>query len=685
MNNKIGNWSIRKTFRNCVMLLILLCASSAIAGITTVEPGYEEWRWGAAGQNTSGKWADGTSISIDDVSFARLDALIEAGGYINGRHVTEGKYALTGYTLENKGEFNYDGFGESSPGGIDGGYPIEHRYDRENYPYFKIQGKISVPETGKWTFCICASDMTLLKLTLSKNGSSVFDEEITPYWYNGHILRVIELEAGEYDLEFRQFSVSQSVYYEISAALGELSTFSRPTFELITAPQVLYTVTFDSAGGSAVDSQQVVGGRVAVEPDAPFFAGHAFQFWTADPSASIPAPFDFTSIVEESFTLTAVWRENSMPVVQPISVTPARVFLNGSSAKFTLSADASDADVGDVLTYSWTVVDEPSVALSISSPDAASTEVTAFGAGTFTFQVVVSDGHEWVSERVDVAVEATADPTTFSFVGAEYTESQNWLPTGSNAYDHSDPKYAWEYAKSEWRSTGTSAKAYLIDNKRENAYGLDGYVFPGKCEVQSGDSAFNISSGTEYFDETEGVHTLVFSNVTEYVSSFEFYPKVTRGYIGGTTFCQLGTEAQEFAMDDPRQPVGESVPLFRPGSFAIKLTEAQKNEFVPFAKITFSGKVGRHAKIRVGILASGNSKFKPQFMSVGGATAEWGGQRNSQPGMPDFLFFDIDNAKSGGTAILSLKQPDNQWDTAILNGVIFDSIMKKPGFAIVVR
>lgn len=658
-------------------------ARETYVGISTVEPGVTVTRYvlgdasGAGWPNGWGKTSNGTEILVQPLD--DIDALVVAGNYFSSMTMVATKRALAGYTINFTGDFNYD---DNGNGATDGGYPIG-RWDRQNYSYYTMEGKISVPVSGKWTFSFCGREEACFSVEIKKGGNVVLSDEKRGSW-GGRAMWTLDLVEGEYDIKIRQYSNDASVYYEFSAAQGEVANFSVNDFRIVGSPLTAYSVTFDANGGTTVAAQTVLEGRAVSVPDQPTKIGHAFRFWTADASASSPEPYDFASPVNDDLTLTAVWVENSSPVVQPISVTPARVFLNGSSAKFTLSADASDADVGDVLTYSWTVVDEPSVSLSISSPDAASTEVTAFGAGTFTFQVVVSDGHEWVSERVDVAVEATADSTTFSFVGAEYTESQNWLPTGSNAYDHSDPKYAWEYAKSEWRSTGTSAKAYLIDNKRENAYGLDGYVFPGKCEVQSGDSAFNISSGTEYFDETEGVHTLVFSNVTEYVSSFEFYPKVTRGYMDGT-FCELGADAQNFAIDDPRQPVGESVSLFRPGSIAIKLTDAQKNEFLPFAKITFSGKISRHAKVRIGILASGNNNFKPKFMSVGGAVAEWGGQRNSQEGMPDFLFFDVDNAKSGGTVILSLKQSDNNWNTAILNGVIFDSTMKKPGLAIVVR
>ena len=668
---------------------LFMGAHSAVAGITTVSPGYEEWRWVLSNpnepewNNALGKWADGTDISCGDstISFARLDALREAGGYLDGftRYADEGKLTLTGYTLDATGDFNYDG-----NGGTDGGYPIENRYDRWKCAYFKVQGKISVPTAGKWTFCIAASDMTLLSLSLSRSGTSAFNEEIAPGWYNGHVLRVIDLEQGEYDLEFRQFTDNEKVYYEISAAPGEQSSFSSSTFELITPPQTIYTVTFDANGGSFVSPQEIVGGRSVPRPDDPVRDGYAFQFWTLDPTAATPVPYDFSSIVEDDLTLTAIWIENNCPVIESVSSSPNNVTFSGSTATFTLSASAYDADAGDTLTYTWSLVGDPPAGYSIADASLATTDVTVYGPGTFTFKLTVSDGHEAAESTIAVEVKMAANATTFSFAGAEYTENNHWLPDGANMFDHSDPNYGWEFAKAAWRSTGTSAKTYLLDAKRENAYGLDGYVFPGTSAVQDGTTSFNVSSGTAHFDESESVNTLVFSNVTEYVRTFEFEPYVTRGYKTGT-FCELNTDAAAFAIDDPREPVAQSVSLFRPGTVALKIPPEQKEDYIPFARMTFSGKVARHAKIRIGILASSSNNFKPKYISVGSAVAEWGGVRNSQDRMPDILFFDIENAKGGETVILSVKQPDNSWNTAILNAVIFDSTSRVPGFAVIIR
>ena len=64
-----------------------------------------------------------------------------------------------------------------------------------------------------------------------------------------------------------------------------------------------HTVSFDSAGGSAVASQKVVGGQCAVQPEAPTMAGFTFLYW-ADANGS---KYDFTEKVTSDVTLYAHW------------------------------------------------------------------------------------------------------------------------------------------------------------------------------------------------------------------------------------------------------------------------------------------------------------------------------------------------------------------------------------------
>lgn len=72
---------------------------------------------------------------------------------------------------------------------------------------------------------------------------------------------------------------------------------------------VAYTVTFDSNGGSAVASQQIVEGYTVKEPDAPFKEGSELSYWTLN-----GVEYDFDTPVSSDITLVAVWKINYIPL-----------------------------------------------------------------------------------------------------------------------------------------------------------------------------------------------------------------------------------------------------------------------------------------------------------------------------------------------------------------------------------
>lgn len=67
-----------------------------------------------------------------------------------------------------------------------------------------------------------------------------------------------------------------------------------------------YTVTFNSNGGSAVNSQTVTEGDKASKPSNPTRSGYTFAGWTLNGSA-----YDFNSVVKSNITLVAKWNENA--------------------------------------------------------------------------------------------------------------------------------------------------------------------------------------------------------------------------------------------------------------------------------------------------------------------------------------------------------------------------------------
>lgn len=77
----------------------------------------------------------------------------------------------------------------------------------------------------------------------------------------------------------------------------------------------MYTVSFDSNGGSGVQSQQVAYEDAASQPDNPTLEGHTFQGWTIDGD-----PYDFATPVTSNITLKALWKKNA-PAAKKHTVT----------------------------------------------------------------------------------------------------------------------------------------------------------------------------------------------------------------------------------------------------------------------------------------------------------------------------------------------------------------------------
>ena len=91
----------------------------------------------------------------------------------------------------------------------------------------------------------------------------------------------------------------------ISMVLAVITVLTCMT--LISCKPVTYTVTFDSAGGSAVASQIVKKNECAVEPQTPTKAGDTFLYWYLDRQSNI---YNFENKVKKDITLKARWESD---------------------------------------------------------------------------------------------------------------------------------------------------------------------------------------------------------------------------------------------------------------------------------------------------------------------------------------------------------------------------------------
>lgn len=69
-----------------------------------------------------------------------------------------------------------------------------------------------------------------------------------------------------------------------------------------------YQITFDSLGGTAVESQKQMYGEALEEPQAPVREGYVFDGWYRDINLTLPWKQE-EDIITESMTLYAGWKE----------------------------------------------------------------------------------------------------------------------------------------------------------------------------------------------------------------------------------------------------------------------------------------------------------------------------------------------------------------------------------------
>lgn len=85
-------------------------------------------------------------------------------------------------------------------------------------------------------------------------------------------------------------------------------------------PEVYYTVSFNSMGGTAVASQTVLSGAHAAAPADPTRAGYTFEGWYTD--GSYENRFDFGAPVTADVTLYAKWSKTAVVEPDPTPVLP---------------------------------------------------------------------------------------------------------------------------------------------------------------------------------------------------------------------------------------------------------------------------------------------------------------------------------------------------------------------------
>ena len=194
-----------------------------------------------------------------------------------------------------------------------------------------------------------------------------------------------------------------------------------------------YTVSFDSNGGSDVDSQQVEYKDTASQPDNPTLDGYTFQGWTLDGD-----PYDFNTPVTSSITLKALWSKNT-PVAKKHTVT----FDSGKGSK----VDSQTVKEGDPVSKpdnptregytfnGWLLGGDPYDFTTLVMQDLTLTASWTKNKSTYTVKFDLNGGDGDIADqkvKEGSTIDRPDNPTRegYTFMGWQYEDSDwNFLNT----------------------------------------------------------------------------------------------------------------------------------------------------------------------------------------------------------------------------------------------------------------
>lgn len=202
------------------------------------------------------------------------------------------------------------------------GKPADPTYDGYTFAGWALDGEpynFDTPVTGDITLTAQWEKPAEYTVTFdTQDGTSVPAQTVTE---NGTVTRPADPTRDGYT--FKGWTLNGQPYDFGTPVTGNL-TLTAVWEENKTPQPVTHKVTFDTNGGSAVDSQTVDDGATAVKPADPTRDGYTFNGWTLNGK-----PYDFSRPVTGDITLEAQWEKNETPA--PVTHT-VKFRTNGGSS-----------------------------------------------------------------------------------------------------------------------------------------------------------------------------------------------------------------------------------------------------------------------------------------------------------------------------------------------------------------
>ena len=402
-------------------------------------------------------WKDGNTTYVTRQIYMDADL---AGSTLTAQYTSGTKSVTIYYYFENLP-------------GVSGGTKIGSNYYTENSNYTQVVNTSS--DTYEWS----AKTFEGFKV-VTEYSKVMLDKDTATFYYNrnnytlsfnsrGTIVKTGEQAYGAQITAAAAPTNGPAGYFfdgwhANQNGYGNAYSFgTMPAFNLILYAKwspIVYTVTFDAQGGSAVSAQSVANGSYATEPTKPTYAGYNFLYWYLSTES---VQFMFDREIHGNVTLLAKWSPatNISYIVKYQDGTGADIFPSGTVTGQTMGSTVyAQAPVKEGF-----LPDKVSKSITLGAANNSILFVyTPFTTITYTVRHVATDGSFDTSSSVT---------TSHAVVTENYVNHPGYSPdsfqkTLKLSLDASSNVITFQYTKN-------ADKAYKVNHYKQNL-GVSGYT-----------------------------------------------------------------------------------------------------------------------------------------------------------------------------------------------------------------
>lgn len=314
----------------------------------------------------------------------------------------------------------------------------------------------------------------------------------------------------------------------------------------------LFTVTFDSIGGSDVPSQIVENGKTVAKPNDPTKTGYAFKFWSTDGSTE----FNFDTTINANTTLKAVWEALSKFTVTfkvDDNVYQTQSVFSGDKVK---QPDDPDAEVGKHFKC-WNKEDGNIFDFANETIESDITLVAAWDTVLTHTVFFNADGGSTVNPQIVEDGKTATDPKPTK-AGYKLECWVNEEDIRYEAFNFNTPITEDVYLIAKW-TPYTQTYKVTFDSKT-GSYVADQEIVAGKMATKPADPTrvgfifaywYKTDENVEFNFDLETINEDTTLNARWYQKSKVYNVTFDYGYQGGHTYQEVYEGNKVKKIDDP--------------------------------------------------------------------------------------------------------------------------------------